>query len=167
MLNENKFERALLVLDMLYDFTHREGRYFTSSALDIVPFVEGEIQYFRERMRPVIFCNSIDGYDFTKAHKHGPVQHMVQSLIPRASEISIKTSRPNAFFNTVLAKVLNDLKVRKLTIVGLFTHTSVLLTAGSALDHGLSVVVPETCVCSRNIEDHLASLRLINRWLNG
>jgi nicotinamidase-related amidase len=47
------------------------------------------------------------------------------------------------------------------TIVGLETHTGVLLTAADALARGLAVVVPEPCVAAASSESHAAALRLL------
>lgn len=165
MLGENRSERAILILDMINDFTHIEGTHYAPVTEDIIPFVKGEVQYFRERMRPVIYCNTVVNQQ-KSARDESFGSQVVQALSPRTGEILIKKSRPNAFYKTDLAESLTNLKVKNLTIVGAFTHTSVLLTAGSALDLGFSVVVPETCVCSRNPNDHIAALRLIARWLS-
>ncbi len=116
--------------------------------------MQGELQYFRERMRPVIFCNTVG---------NGGV---IQALLPRTGEVCVSKTGPNAFYETELLTVLKSLKVTYLTIVGAFSHASVLATAIAALDHGFSVVVPETCVCAADTNDHVAALRLINRWLS-
>lgn len=163
MLSEDRSERALLILDMINDVAHPGGRNYDASTADIIPFVQGELQYFRERMRPVIFCNT--GVKHTSIY--GNPDQVIQALSPRTGEICVKKGRPNAFFGTELLHVLNTHKVTNITIVGAFSHTSVIATALAALDHGISVVVPETCVCAADLHDHTAALRLINRWLNG
>lgn len=166
MLGENRSERAILVLDMINEFAHKEGRQYEPATTDIVPFVQGELQYFRERMRPVIFCNTLVAYE-PMDDSNNFAAEVIQALSPRTGEICISKTRPNAFFRTDLADILGTLRVRNLTIVGAFSHTSVLMTAACALDQGFSVVVPETCVCASNGQDHAAALRLVNRWLNG
>lgn len=166
MLGENRSERAILVLDMINEFAHKEGRQYEVSTVDIVPFIQGELQYFRERMRPVIFCNTLVDYE-TREEGENFATEVIQALSPRTGEVCLSKTRPNAFFRTDLADILLSLRVRNLTIVGAFSHTSVITTAACALERGLSVVVPETCVCAPYPQDHAAALRLINRWLNG
>ncbi len=166
MLGEDRSERAILILDMINDIAHPEGRNFDGSTNDIIPFVQGELQYFRERMRPVIFCNSEPDKASGPSNADSFRERVIQALSPRTGEICITKTRPSAFFNTNLLHALKTIKVSDLTIVGAFSHTSVIATTFSALDHGFSVVVPETCICAANPHDHAAALRLINRWLN-
>lgn len=165
MLGENRSERAILILDMINDLAHPEGRNFVASTADIIPFVQGELQYFRERMRPVVFCSTQMNDNVDDLGNDGLEARVIQALSPRTGEISIAKPRPNAFFATDLLRVLQGLKVKTLTIVGVFSHTSVITTTASALDQGFSVVVPETCICAQDALDHAAALRLINRWL--
>jgi len=157
LLGENRSERAVLIVDLINEFCMVKSQNFIAQTKEIIPFIYGELQYFRERMRPVIFANTWWSEDRSQ---------VVRELSPRTGEISINKPRPNAFFATELHSVLTRLKVKNLTILGAPAHTSVLLTASAALDHGFSVVVPETCVCSANPLDQEAALRLINRWLN-
>lgn len=151
-MSENKSGRAILVVDMVEELEHEESKAYSVASQEILPFVQGELQYFRDRMRPVIFCMSAEN------------SRIIRALSPRTGELCIKKDRPNAFFNTTLSDILNSLKVKTLTIVGMPLHTSVLLTAAAAIDHGFSIVVPETCVCSIDEHDHSAALRLVNRW---
>ena len=166
MLDENRSERAIIILDMINKFAHVEGSCFTEASVDVIPFLQGEVQYFRERMRPVIFGNTGATAPAILTEREQFDQQVIQPLSPRNGELLVRKTRPNAFFQTELLDILLNLKIRNLTIVGAFSHTSVLMTAASALDCGFSVVVPETCVYSQDPEDHAAALRLIHRWLN-
>lgn len=164
-MEHQRSERGLIILDMINELAHPNGLRFDPLVREIVPFIEGELAYFRQRMRPVVFCNSpsifcydkpIDVIDFNAK--------IVNELIPRTNEICMKKTRHNAFFKTELIALLSRLKVESLTIVGAFTHTSILTTTASALDHGFRVVVPETCVCSPSPEYHAQALSLIRAW---
>lgn len=161
MPSENRSEQAIIVLDMINDIAHPESKNFEQATSEIIPLLQGELKYFRERMRPVIFCQTQSG----KTEKSFSEQ-VIQPLSPRAQEISIAKKTDNAFLGTDLYEILVKLKIERLSIVGAFTHTSVIKTVGSALDLGFSVVVPETCVCAKSQQDHLAALHLINRWLS-
>lgn len=158
MLGENRSERAIVLVDLINEFAHPEGKRFIAGAKDIIPYVQGELQYFRERMRPVLFCSSIIN------REQSFLDEVIRELTPRRGEICIKKSKADAFLHTDLAATLHNLKVKTLTIVGLPLTSSISLTAASALQHGFSVVVPETCVCSHDEQDHLAALRLITLW---
>lgn len=86
---------------------------------------------------------------------------IIQELTPRAGEPVIHKRAPSAFFDTGLAELLEQAQVRRLTLVGLETSTSILLTAADAYARGYEVVVPEPCVCARNPGDHRFALHLI------
>ena len=62
-------------------------------------------------------------------------------------------TRYNAFFKTTLESFLAVEKVKSVGIVGLETHTSVLLTAEELRNRDYEVTVIEPCVMSR--DDHL------------
>lgn len=166
MLGEERSERAILILDMVNDVAHQQGRNFERATQDIIPFVQGELQYFRERTRQAIFCNTVDKRHSADADASINPSSVIQALSPRTGEICVSKTRPNAFFGTELLHILTTLKAKNLTIVGAYSHTSVLATAMSALDHGFSVVVPETCICAPDMNDHIAALRIFNRWLS-
>jgi len=137
---------------MTDQFAHKDGARYVAASREIIPFVQGELQYFRDRMRPVIFCSTA---------ARGSI---IRELSPRRGEICIEKNTSNAFLHTNLAHLLVEQKVKTLTIAGLQLYSSVLLTAAAALELGFSVVVPETCVCSEHEQEHMAALRLFNRW---
>lgn len=151
-------DRALLILDMLVD--NVTGEHAVPGAAAIVRYVQGELRYFRERGRPVIFaCTAFDLAD---------PPPILQELTPRTDERVMWKSAPSAFFDTDLDATLRDSKVRRLTLVGLETHTSVMLTAADAVARGFQVVVPDPCVCASTPDDHRFALRQIRevwpRW---
>ena len=162
---KSKSERALLIVDMINDYAHESGGQYMAKTKDLIPYILGELRYFRERMRPVFFCNDI----VVPPHGVHPDEalfraEVVQELSPRTGEGCLHKTRPNAFFKTDLAVSLSKLNVEQLTIVGVSFADSVLLTAASALDNGIKVVVPETCVASDNERDHQAAMRLLQLW---
>jgi nicotinamidase-related amidase len=153
-------DRALLILDTTVDRV--SGPKAVPGAAHIIRYVQGELRYFRERGRPVIFACTAP--DLTE-----PPQ-IIQELTPRADERIMWKSAPSAFFDTDLGETLQDLKVRRLTLVGVETNTSVLFTAADAVARGFQVVVPDPCVCASTQEDHSFALRQIRevwpQWPN-
>jgi nicotinamidase-related amidase len=146
-----------LILDMVAERVDA-----VPGAAGIVRYVQGELRYFRERGRPVIFaCTAPDLSE---------PPHVIQELTPRSDERVMWKGAPSAFFDTDLGDTLKELSVRRLTIVGLETHTSVLLTAADAVARGFQVVVPDPCVCATNSDDHRFALRQIRdvwpQWPN-
>ncbi len=154
-LGPGESDRALLVLDMTLD------RFRGADAIDgagsIVRFVQGELRYFRERGRVVVFAND--------ARDEDAVAAVIQELTPRSAERILKKPAPSAFFGTDLDTQLRQRRIRRLTLVGLETHTAVLLTAADALSRGYEVVVPDPCVFARDVAAHESALRLLrDHW---
>ncbi len=145
--SRSESDRALVILDMTLD--RFRGDRSVASAPAIVRFVQGELRYFRERGRPVFFAHDASA---------APV---IQELTPRSDEPVLRKPSASAFFRTELEAQLSRRNVRRLTIVGLETHTSVLLTAADALSRGVEVVVPEPCVAAADPQGHAAALRLL------
>lgn len=154
MLSETGSESAILVLDLTKEAIDKSD-INRSAVHDILSYIEGELSYFRERVRPVVFCNTY--------LLNGVESQNIDRFKPRLGEVVINKTRPNAFFSTNLSQVLQSLKVGKITIVGAFLHTGILLTAAHALDIGFSVVVPETCVFGPEEEGKLA-FQLLQKW---
>lgn len=140
-------DRALVVLDMTLD--RFRGPRAVVGAGAVVRFVQGELRYFRERGRMVVFA-----HDETAL----PV---IQELTPRSDERVLKKPAHSAFFGTELDGLLRAQRVRRITLVGLETHTSVLLTAACALARGYDVIVPDPCVVAGDVDAHDAALRLL------
>jgi nicotinamidase-related amidase len=144
-------DRALLVLDMTTDRV--TGPQAIPGAPQIVRYVQGELRYFRERGRPVIFSCTV-------TNPQQPPE-LLADLWPRGDERVHYKTVPSAFFDTDLAVTLRAQRVRRLTLVGTETNTSILLTAADAIAHGFEVVVPDPCVCARDPQDHKFALRQI------
>ena len=146
-------DRALVVLDMTLD--RFRGPAAVVGAPSIVRFVAGELRYFRERGRMVIFAGTERGGVF------------IQELTPRSDDLCLTKPAPSAFFRTTLDAGLRRRGVRRVTLVGLETHTSVLLTAADAYSLGYEVVVPDPCVCAGNADAHAHALALLRTHWTG
>lgn len=143
-------DRALVLVDLVEPLVRGEGA--VPCALEMVRYIRGELRYFRERGRPVVFVHTDDG---------AGAPDIIQELTPRAGEPVLKKRAPSAFFETGLDDILRRTAVRRLTLVGIETSGAILLTAADAYARGYEVVVPDPCVCARNEEDHRFALHLI------
>lgn len=145
-------DRALIILDMTRDRFQGPGAVIGAGG--IVRFIQGELRYFRERGRLVVFASGQQD------------SGVIQELTPRSDEITFKRPAPSAFFGTSLDTALQARGVRRVTLVGLETHTSVLLTAAEALSRGYEVVVPDPCVYASDPAAHAAALLLLRQAWN-
>ena len=146
-------DRALLVVDMTVERISPHQPLAVPGAEGLIRYVQGEVRYFRERGRPVIFACTVDGT--------GVVPTVIQELTPRTGERVIYKRAFSAFHDTDLAEILQSVGARRLTLTGVETNTSILLTAADALSRGLHVVVPEPCTCARDPDDQRFALRQI------
>jgi nicotinamidase-related amidase len=87
---------------------------------------------------------------------------MMSSVMPRSTEhVFAAPANGSAFAAPGLGELLTREGIRRITLVGVETHTAVLLTAADAVARGYAVVVPETCVCAGDRRSHEAALHLI------
>jgi len=75
----------------------------------------------------------------------------IAAVAPGDGEIVVRKTLPNAFAATDLDRVLADIGVKALTIVGFMTHMCVSSTARSALDHGCDVTVVGDACATRDL----------------
>lgn len=124
---------------------------------EIVRYIQGEMRYFRERGRLIVFAlPDLPEGELVDASR------VIADLTPRTHEHLLATTAPDAFFDTPLERFLEQNNVKRLTLVGVDAAKEVLLTAAGALARGFRVVVPEPCVASGTDDDRDAALRLVN-----
>lgn len=143
---KSQSDRALIIIDMTPDKVSE-----VPGARDLIRYIRGELRYFRERGRPVIFACTERGEG-----KPG----VIPELTPRTGETVLFRHTPSIFFETALDEILPP-EVRRLTLTGIETHTSILLSAADAYARGYQVVVPEPCACASDPADHAFAMRLI------
>ncbi len=148
-------DRALLIFDMVEDAIH--GPDSIEGAQDCIRFIDGELRYFRERDRSVIFLSTL-------CHGASP-SPFIDELLPRSNETVIHKPGPDAFFQTELHETLARLKVKRLTMTGIGASSSILITAAAAMSRGYSVAAPEPCVVDENLQNRELALHIIrNVW---
>jgi len=123
----------------------------------LIPFIEGELQYFRKRLRPIFFISS---YQSSNAS-------FIKELLPRHGEFRIHAKHKSAFKQSDLQELLLLEGVERLTLTGLKTATHLLPTANDARTRGFEVSVPEPCAIDADFAVHeRAMLELQQPLLN-
>ena len=153
MTGQEKSNRALIVLGLQERLLQPSEQSEVAGIQNIMPMVKGELQYFRERDRTVIFAIS---------PANGPV---IEQFAARSREITVHMPGLSAFYNTELEAILRELSISRLTLVGAQTNTAVLYTAADAVQRGFEVAVPKTCVWAKNKDDHEHALRQMREVL--
>ena len=123
-------DRALLLLDTL-----RKGKEDTYPQMkDALPYIYGELQYFRERGRPILHIG---------ADASG--EPAANGLTPRKSELLFPRTKKSALAPDVI-ECLRSNAVKRITLIGFDVDGSLIATAAEAEKMGFQVTVPEPCV---------------------
>lgn len=144
-------KRALILVDLVPALV--SGPVPPVGVSDVVRYVQGELRYFRERDRLVLFS-------VADPFAEGGAQ-IVKELTPRAHELVIARSKPSVFSSTELCERLTSAGVKRVTLVGIGTAGAIAVSAAEALTRGYGVTVPDPCVCDFVVDDHQAALHLI------
>ena len=102
--------------------------------------------------------------DVTHSVVNTPEFHICDELIKYANTVEDKI-RYDALFKTGLKDRLVRSKVKRITMCGLETHTSVLFTSESLCNLGYEVEVIEPCCMSRDVHMHDYALNLMRHAL--
>jgi len=157
---------ALLILDMQRYFLDPDSHAFVPSAPAIVPVIERLARAFKNAKRPILatqHCNTppeagMMGQWWGDLIELGTP---MAELDPRVKALAIAVilkRRYDAFYDSVLAELLEKMGVRQLVITGVMTHLCVETTVRSAFVRDYAVFVPADATATYNREFHRASL---------
>lgn len=165
----NKPNKALLIVDMLRDFIDEGAPLQVPAGKWIIENIAGEIRYAREKNRPVIYVcdrHPPDDPEFEVWPPHAvrdtPGAEIVDALAPQTGDHVVEKTGYSGFFRTRLEELLDELEIDEVLICGVLTNVCVLYTAVDALQRGIRVIVPETCVAGLTEEDHKCALRQLH-----
>jgi nicotinamidase/pyrazinamidase len=164
--------KALLIVDMLKDFIEVGSPMEVPAGRWIIENIAGEIRYAREKRRPIIYLcdrHAQDDPEFECFPRHAvrgtPGAECIDALCPQPNDHVVEMSGYSGFYQSQLDKILDDLAVDEVLICGVLTNVGILYTAMDALQRGIRVIVPETCVAALTEEDHRFGLRQISQIL--
>lgn len=152
----SRSDRALIIVDMLTEWVRPGTALSMPGAAQSVRYILGELQYFRERDRLVLFAVPTPTGASVDAG-----QRVVPDLTPRLGEAVLEHEAPSVFFRTDLESRLRAAGVRRVTLVGAGAATAILASAADAFARGFGVSVPEPCVSDREASDRDFALHLI------
>ncbi|TFL11134.1 cysteine hydrolase [Pusillimonas caeni] len=183
MSEERAHGTALLALHYQNDVLHPEGKIRVGLAAEspardkLVAAAQALLSRARARAMPIVHVRVAyreDGADiianapiFRNVAKIGAVQEgswgaqFYSSLAPMVGnrrEFIVKHSRINAFFGSQLEEILRVLKVSRLLVAGVATHSVVESTVRHAVDMGFEVSVAADACSAADPAVHRASL---------
>jgi nicotinamidase-related amidase len=145
--------KALFVIDMLYDFSNRNGKLYVAGAERIIPRIQKLIARFRKANLPVFYiCDAHQKNDseFKQWPEHAVKgtkgAEVIAALKPGKDDIVIEKVTYNGFSNPQLDKELKKSNVDELYITGVATEYCVKHTALDGLKKGYKVKVVWNCI---------------------
>lgn len=165
---------AVLVIDMVKDFTDPAGKVPHPQAAQIVPQIDALVRAARKRGALIIWI--IDQHragkpdwelDHVRDHciEGTPGVELAPPLTPEPDDYLLNKRRYSAFFATDLDLILRDNRIDTLILTGTKTNVCIRATAQDAFQHNYRVVVPRECVSTDKPHLHAANLEDIDKYM--
>ncbi|MCS0604349.1 cysteine hydrolase [Streptomyces sp. LP11] len=160
-------ETALIVIDMINTYDHKDADLLRPSAERTVPVVADLLGRARRREAPVIYVN--DNFGEWRSHHgelldqalSGPHADLVDPLRPDADSLFVVKARHSVFFETPLHYVLHQRGISRLVLTGQVTEQCVLYSALDAHIRHYDVIVPRDAVAHIHEDLAEAALRMM------
>jgi len=138
---------ALLVIDVMADFSHQDGDALLVSFRERGPAIAAAIEAARQAGVPVIHVNDdrdrwdADAPALARETAAGPGGDVIRPLLPRKGDSVLLKHRYSAFDHTALELLLEANAVQRVLLVGASTEGCVVQTALDAREHGLKATI--------------------------
>jgi nicotinamidase-related amidase len=162
---------ALLLIDVLNDFSFKGGAALASEALKILDVLVSLKAGARTNRVPVIYVNDNTGKwrsDSAAVVKKALApgsrgRAVVRRLKPGPRDYLILKPKQSAFYGTPLEILLDYLKVRRLVIAGFTADICIFFTAQDAFVRDYDIIIPSDAVASQSRDSATRSLRDMHR----
>ncbi len=165
---------AVLVIDVVKDFTDPAGKVSHPQAADIVPHIAEFVDAARARGARVIWV--IDqhragkpDWELENVRDHctegTPGVELAPPLAPQPEDYVLNKRRYSAFFATDLDLILRDNRIDTLFLAGTKTNVCIRATAQDAFQNNYRVIVPRECVSTDKDHLHTANLEDIDKYM--
>ena len=164
---------AIIVVDMVYDFTNENGLVYYPQNKEILPNIKKAIDICRENGALVIFmqhCYRRGKPDKNLLHMRPNCiegsggEEIDESLTVLPQDYVIKKRRYSAFFGTDLDLVLRENDIRRVIIVGTKTNCCIRATVTDAYYLDYDVYVIRECVATSDEIVNNVHLTDINKY---
>jgi nicotinamidase-related amidase len=154
---------ALLVIDVLADFSHEDGDSLLESFRERGATIAAAIESARDAGVPVIYVNDdrdrwdADAPALARETADGPGGDVIRPLLPRAGDSVLLKHRYSAFDHTALELLLEAGSIERVLVVGASTEGCVVQTALDAREHGLkATILADACATTDSGLEELA-----------
>jgi nicotinamidase-related amidase len=160
---------ALIVIDMINTYDHKDAEQLIPSAEAVVPVLAGMLERARSRAIPIVYVN--DNFGEWRSHHgemldralEGPHAHLVDPLKPDSDSLFVLKARHSIFFETPLHYLLQQQGIEQLVLTGQVTEQCVLYSALDAHIRHYQVTVPKDAVAHIHEDLADAALRMMER----
>ena len=166
-------KKAVLVVDMLNDFTLDGAPLKVKENKKIIPNIKALLEKERSQGTPIIYvCDSHAENDkeFEIWPKHcvegTKGAQVVDELAPKENDFIVKKTTYDGFYRTSLDDLLKSLGVDYLIITGCVINICILCTASSAVLRGYKVEIPLNCVSALNDKSRECAIDQFKNVLN-
>lgn len=165
---------AILVVDMVYDFTNPSGLVFYPENRSILPRIKRAVEICRQHDCLVVYVQHTYRKDKPDKNLINMRPNCIQGsggelldeeLIVLPSDYVITKRRYSAFFGSDLDLILRENSIRRVIIVGTKTNCCIRATATDAYNTDYSVVVISDCVATNDPIVNEVHLLDIGRYL--
>ncbi|MBD8513643.1 cysteine hydrolase [Photobacterium sp. WH77] len=178
-----KSGQALLVLDVINEIVHPDGKYakegyFTQvERTRLIENTQKLIHAARENDIPIIYVVVGFSQNYVECPESSSVFSLAKrnellkintwgtqvyaDISPRDGDIILVKNRVSPFYQTNLDLILRQLNIKSLLLTGVSTEFVVLSTAADAHDRDYSSFVFEDATAAVDEETHLAALKLL------
>jgi nicotinamidase-related amidase len=162
---------ALLLIDVLNDFSFKGGAALATEALKIAGTLASLKAAARAHRVPVIYVNDNAGKWRSDAAAvlrkalapRSRGRSLARRLKPGPADYLILKPKQSAFYGTPLEILLDYLKVRRLVIAGLTADICIFFTAQDAFVRDYDIVIPSDAVASQTRDSTTRALMDIER----
>ncbi len=166
-------KKAVLVVDMLNDFTLDDAPLKVEENKKIIPNIKNLIDDERSKGVPIIYVcdsHSKDDKEFKIWPKHcvegTKGAEVVDELKPEESDFIVKKTTYDGFFRTSLDDLLKNLGANYLIITGCVINICILYTTSSAILRGYKVEIPLDCVSALDDKSRACAIDQFKHVLN-
>ncbi|MER5978386.1 isochorismatase family cysteine hydrolase [Streptomyces sp. NPDC001857] len=160
---------ALILIDMINTYDHKDVELLLPSARETVPVIAGLLERARRADVPVVYVN--DNFGQWRSH-HGELLNaalsgshadLVEPLRPDDDSLFVMKARHSIFFETPLGYLLHQEGIDRLVLCGQVTEQCVLYSALDAHIRHLNVIVPRDAVAHIHADLADAALQMMER----
>ncbi|MFI2645523.1 cysteine hydrolase family protein [Streptomyces sp. NPDC018610] len=160
---------ALIVIDMINTYDHKDAELLLPSAKAVVPVLTGLLERARRHEVPVVYVN--DNFGEWRSHHGelldrvlaGPHADLVAPVRPDENSLFVLKARHSIFYETPLTYLLKQQGVQELVLCGQVTEQCVLYSALDAHIRHFDVVIPKDAVAHIHADLARAALLMMER----